>query len=317
MYGGDLWKYCSRQQEQEFLLSLKLLGDTQITPEKQLACLYSLSRNTEKHYRPQAIPKKNGGLRQLAVPDSRLKLVQRNLLHHVLDGFSVSPYAMAYGRKRGIRENAAAHLGGVQVLNLDISSFFDSITYLQVYQRAFPAAYFPASVRTLLTNLCCYQDRLPQGAPTSGAVSNLVMKPFDEHMGVWCKARGITYTRYCDDMTFSGDLKAWTVKNKVRSYLLAMGFELNEEKSRTAGQGRQQKVTGVVVNQKMQVPSAYRRRLRQEVHYSRSYPEEKSDQYLQALLGKVGFVLSINPQDPYFLAEKEWLRKELKRRGER
>ncbi len=84
--------------------------------------------------------------------------------------------------------------------------FFGSITYLQVISSAFNSKMYPAQIGAILTSLCCKDDVLPQGAPTSSALSNIVMKNFDDILGNWCREKYITYTRYCDDLTFSADI---------------------------------------------------------------------------------------------------------------
>jgi len=320
-----LWKYFTGEHHKEFVLSLGLLGDTGWPTGKQLRCLYAVSNHTERHYTRLTISKRDGAVRELLSPDPLLKKIQRNLLHNVLEEIPVSPYATAYRRGSGILGNASPHQGREQVLKLDIRDFFGSITYLMVYRCAFPRIYYPPSAATLLAHLCCYRDYLPQGAPTSPAISNLVMRPFDDHMGKWCGERGITYTRYCDDMTFSGDFDAEPVIRKVRSFLLSMGFELNEKKTQILCNGKRQSVTGIVVNEKPQVSRVYRDRLRQELYYCRKHgvashllrmndrrylpPEpEQVERYLRSLLGRVNYVLQVDPQNSYFMQARETVR---------
>ena len=321
MPDNDLWKYCTAEHCKELLLSFRLFGNTAWSGEKQIACLYGLSRHIGKHYARAVIPKRDGSARHLLVPDPLLKQVQKNILHHVLAEMPVSPHATAYHPKANVFANARPHLRQPQVLRLDIEDFFGTITFPMVYNQAFPYVYFPPSVRTLLTHLCCYRDYLPQGAPTSAAISNLVLKPFDDHMGRWCSERGITYTRYCDDMVFSGDLDAHAVKNKVQNFLQAMGFSLNLKKTRLSTRHQQQVVTGLVVNEKVQAPVQYRKALRKEIYFCQKYGVQShltqtADQtylphghdgvvrYLASLLGKVNFVLQANPQDAYFQQAK-------------
>lgn len=319
MEDTQLWKYCSREQCQDFILSLRLLPDygglsKEENRARQLACLYMLSNHNERFYREAKLPKKNGGCRTLTVPCGLLKSVQRRILHHVLDGRAVSPYACAYCKGGSIRANTLPHVGQKWVLKLDIRNFFDSIIFPQVYGAAFPETLFPPAAAYLLTSLCCYQERLPQGAPSSPAISNLVMKPFDEHMGAWCDDRGVVYTRYCDDMTFSGDSDPRAVYHKARSFLQAYGFELNEKKTRLTGRGGRQLVTGLVVNEKLQVPKQLRRELRQEIYYCQKYGIREhldhqartggcaleAHRYAAGVAGKIQFVLQMNPQDEEF-----------------
>ena len=326
----DLWNYCTAGQCREMLLSFRLLGENGWSDEKVLAALYALGEHTERHYSRLQIPKRNGGTRTLLVPDKLLKNVQRHILQHILDGRRISSSAAAYHKNASVVSNAARHTGKPLVLKMDIRDFFGSITFPMVLSHAFSSQYFPPSVGTLLTTLCCYCDYLPQGAPTSPALSNLVMRPFDEYMEQWCAQRGITYSRYCDDMTFSGEFDAKCVRRKVYGYLRAMGFEPNREKTQLLSQGRRQVVTGIVVNEKPQISRDYRRNLRRELYYCeksgvREHLKRTGDtaylprgqagaiRYLESLLGKVNYVLSANREDAWFLAAREQVKAMLER----
>ena len=187
---GEIWKYCTTEDCKDMLYSFHLLPREMWGREESLSCLYALSNHPEDHYRSLWIPKRRGGYRRLDVPDPLLMQVQKNILHHILDGFSVSEAASAYQKNVSAVQAAALHRGKKLVLKLDIRDFFGSITFPLVLGRGFPAAYFPQEVRTLLASLCCFHQHLPQGAPTSPALSNLVMKPFDAHMLAWCGERG-------------------------------------------------------------------------------------------------------------------------------
>lgn len=313
---AGLWKYFTSDHHREYICSLHLLGDINLPPQEQLRCLYALARHTDRHYTKHTILKPSGGVRRILAPDQLLKAVQRNILRHVLSELPVSPHAIAYRPGGSALQGAVCHRGRNTVLHMDICDFFDSVTYLMVYRSAFPRAYYPPPAATLLANLCCYHDYLPQGAPTSAAISNLVMKPFDDYMATWCAAGEITYTRYCDDMSFSGDFDPAPVIAKVRSFLLSMGFEVNDGKTRIMRCSQRQMVTGIVVNEKPQVTRAYRDRLRQEVYYCKRFgaqshlhrqqggklpTPEQTVRYLRSLLGKVGYVLQIDPQNERFL----------------
>lgn len=318
MENTGLWKYCTPKQTREFLLSFRLFGETEWGADKQLACLYAVSNHIDRHYRVSYIPKRDGGTRRLQVPDHILKKIQRNILHHILEQMPVSDSATAYRKGVGILANVRVHTEAGQILKLDIKDFFGNILFYHVYRYAFPSIYFPPSVGTLLTNLCCYRDCLPQGAPTSAAISNLVMKSFDRYMCAWCEERGIRYTRYCDDMTFSGDFDSGVVIRKVNGFLKSMGFELNREKLKVATCHHRQEVTGIVVNEKPQAAKDYRRRLRQELYYCerfgmQSHLESIHDtrflpfgeagllKYRMSLLGRINYILYLNPEDSYFL----------------
>ncbi len=318
MGDGEIWKYCGKEQAVEMILSLQLLPSSGWQRERILACLYALSNHPEEHYHPVWIPKRRGGYRRLDVPDPLLKQVQRNILHHVLEGFSVSPAAAAYRKNRCAADGAAVHIGKPLVLKLDIHDFFGSITFPMVLGYGFSAAYFPEEVRVLLASLCCCRQRLPQGAPTSPALSNLVMKHFDEAMAAWCGPQNIAYTRYCDDMTFSGDLNPGAVIGRVRGFLETMGMELNHSKTAVCSQFSRQTVTGITVNQVCQLPREDRRKLRQEVYLCLRYGTGESRpadsvRRLEQILGKVSYLLQVRPDDRWFLEQREALKEMLKK----
>lgn len=304
--GQDFWKYCTTEEIGRTLRTFDLLKGLDVPEEAYLPCLYTVSNQIETHYHPVVISKKSGGRRKLLVPDALLRTIQRNLLHHVLEEFQISEFACAYKKGTSIVDNARPHVGAKLVLKLDIQDFFDQITWILVYQNAFPGTHFPPAIRKMLTEFCCVRDRLPQGAPTSPTVSNLVMRPFDVHMGEWCREREIRYTRYCDDLTFSGVFAPEEVIRKVRGFLQVYGFELNWKKTRVLGRGNAQSVTGIVVNEKAQVSRAYRRKLRQEVYLFDRYgikteegPKNDEKERMR-LLGKMRYVLSVNPEDVWF-----------------
>lgn len=261
--------------------------------------LYSLTNDIDRHYRLVKIEKRSG-YRQLCIPDDFLKAVQRRINRQILSHMGVSEYASAYHAGASIQKNAAVHCGKNKVFRLDIAHCFDSVMYSQV-KSVFPAEVFSEANRVLLAMLCYYKDSLPQGAPTSPAILNLIFRSFDEKIGSFCRKRGIDYTRYCDDMVFSGDFDTREVYGVVKHELGEMGFFLNTQKSHTAGRGACQTVTGLVVNEKVHLPAEYRRRLRQEIYYCRRFgvrsQMERSgaadmEKYLQSLLGRINYAIS-------------------------
>ena len=279
-----------------------------------LSTLYSVSNNISAHYRRVTVAKKSGGTRELSVPDGILKKIQRRISEVILSRCAISRYATAYRFGSSVQANARAHVGRQRVLKLDVKHFFDSITYSAVKERCFPAERFSEPIRILLTMLCYRGDALPQGAPSSPAITNIIMLPFDESVGAFCNERGIAYTRYCDDMTFSGDFDAGELIAFVKTELFQNGFILNSEKTSLVGRGGRQTVTGIVVNDKPSVPSPYRDTLRQEMYYINKFgleshlertnsPEQKL-KYLEKLLGRINFVLQISPQSKEFSTYK-------------
>ncbi|MBQ3009580.1 MAG: RNA-directed DNA polymerase [Oscillospiraceae bacterium] len=283
--------------------------------------LYTLSNSRSSHYHTVMLPKENGELRQLSVPDGLLKSVQRKIARQLLVYEEVSPYAMAYRLGGSTLHNAVPHVGQPMVMKLDIRKFFDHCFYPLVKEKAFPAARYSEPNRVLLSLLCVYHDALPQGAPTSPAISNIILRDFDNAVGSWCAKRHIVYTRYCDDMTFSGSFDPAEVKTKVRTELRKVGLFLNDNKTVVLNGGQRQTVTGIVVNERVSVPSDYRRKLRQELYYCRKYgiaahlehigSEADVRSYERQLLGRVNYVLYADPCNQEMQEYRRWLQNTL------
>lgn len=282
----------------------------------ELKTLYALSNNLPAHYHTVELPKPDGGVRRLTVPDEALKRVQRAILNNLLVHMPLSPCATAYRCGGGAVYNASRHVGRPQVLRLDIRHFFDSVRYSAVKDAVFPPEIFSEPLRVLLTMLCYYRDSLPQGAPTSPAIVNILLRDFDRRVDRWCRGRGITYTRYCDDLTFSGaDLTG--VRPMAEAELRALGFFLNDRKTRLCLAGRRQTVTGLVVNEKVSVPREERRAIRQAVYCCRRFGVEDHlrrigsaltpEAYLRVLLGRVGYVLQADPDCAWAQQARRWL----------
>ena len=279
--------------------------------------LYALSNSIDRQYRQVVLPKRDGTFRHLSVPSYKLKAVQRAIAEKILAHMPVSKYATAYRYGASVQKNASAHVGKQKVLRLDIYRFFDSVRYQTVKDKVFCSDRFSEPIRILLSMLCYHRDVLPQGAPTSPAITNIIMREFDDTVGGYCTARGITYTRYCDDMTFSGDFDHRTVTDFVRGELHKIGFILNEKKTAAIPASKRQTVTGIVVNKKLAVTSDYRRTLRQEVYYIKKYgitehltrieSDSTPKQYLQSLLGKISFALETSPADAHLAEAKNFI----------
>lgn len=285
--------------------------------------LYAVSNSLGKHYHRKQLPKKGGGCRSLSIPDAVLKRIQRQIANVLLIHMPVSRYARAYCPGSSILKNALPHIGKPVLLKLDILHFFDSIRYSDVKERVFPREIYGENIRILLAMLCYYQDALPQGAPSSPAITNILMFEFDELVGTWCRERGIAYTRYCDDMTFSGEFDPEEVIRFVRGALKKMGLLLNGRKTRIQRAGQRQTVTGIVVNEKPGVPREYREKLRQELYYCRRFgiaehlrrtgQEIPEREYALRLLGQVQYVLQISPEDGKAADARDWLMDFLKK----
>lgn len=283
--------------------------------------LYSVSNHISSHYHKVEVPKGNGEYRRLSVPDELLKAIQKKIVSVLLVHEEISPYATAYRFGGSTVANANPHLGAERIMKLDIRHFFDKIIYPMVKQKVFTEEKYSEANSILLSILCVYKDSLPQGAPTSPIISNIIMKDFDNKIGKWCENKGITYTRYCDDLTFSGEFIPKELIEVVKSELGKMGLYLNNKKTVVAGKGQKKQITGIVVNEKLNTPINYKRKLRQELFYCRKYGVEShlkkkgnkvgKQEYLHKLLGKVNYVLSVDKDNMEMQEYKQWIKEQL------
>ena len=284
--------------------------------------LYGVSNRVTTHYRQLKIPKSNGGFRTLHIPDQLLKSIQRQINLQLLLPEPVSPFATAYRPGGSTRINALPHVGKPIVLKLDIDHFFDHAFYPLVKEKAFPAMRYSEKNRILLSLLCTYKDTLPQGAPTSPAISNMIMYDFDMAVGKWCVMHNVSYTRYCDDMTFSGMFDIAEVIAVVKDALKDCGFFLNARKTTVIRSSQRQTVTGLVVNEQVHIPSSYRNALRQELYYCRKFGIQshlehrhikmEPEAYALSLLGKINYCLTIHAADLMMLEMKQWLMQQIR-----
>lgn len=308
-----MWKYIDKNQCNDFLLSLHLI-DCKDNNE-YLTKLYTISNRIENNYKVYKIKKRNGKYRTIYNPNPTLKYIQKQILSNILNNKSISKYATAYHKGITLVDNALPHINKKIILKLDIKDFFNNIRFNDVYKYCFSIEYFPKSIGMILTYLCTYNDYIPQGAPTSAYISNLVMKEFDNEIGEWCEDNNISYTRYSDDMTFSGDFSPKIIIIKVRKMLNKLGLQLNDQKTNVISNSKSQNVTGIVVNQKIQVNSKYRSVIRKEVYYINKYGVKShlerikyglgKDKYLNNLYGRILFVLQTNKDDKEFIKYKQ------------
>lgn len=278
--------------------------------------LYGLSNSLEKHYHTVYLPKSDGSKRKLSIPDLILKPVQKSIADNILIQYPISKYAKAYKPGSSIQKNARPHVGKKKILKLDIEGFFDHILYSRVKDTVFYEEKYSESIRILLTMLCYYNDSLPQGAPTSPAITNIIMYDFDETVGAFCNEKNIAYTRYCDDMTFSGCFDEREIISFVKGELRKLGLFLKNRKTAVISASKRQVVTGIVVNEKMNVTKDYKKTIRQEIYYIKKFGLDEhlkrlgisdKQQYVLSLKGRIAFVLQTIPNNCEFIEYKNFL----------
>ena len=221
----------------------------------------------DKLYHTHKLPKKSGGNRLITAPEARLKGLQKKFLKDIFEPLPVHDCVHGFKQGRSILTNAAAHVGQRCVVNIDIQSFFPSTNYkeiLKVCWKSHSGISVPASY--VLADICSYAGGLPMGAPTSPAIANLVLRKADHLIASRCARYGVNYTRYADDLTFSGNGHPVKMIPYVEKVLSGFDYKLDPKKTNIFRRGRRQMVTGLVVNEKPNIPRRIRKRLRAAVH---------------------------------------------------
>lgn len=225
-------------------------------------------RRFDDLYTTYELPKKSGGKRIISAPAVHLKIAQRALLTLLYaEGFS--DQAMGFVPGRSTRDNAAKHVGKDVVVNADVKAFFPSTSYKKVYslsRKLCNGELSPLASR-LFAEICCHDGHLATGAPTSPAVSNLIMRNLDASLNGIATKLDVTYTRYADDLTFSGNSAAVWMLRPLKSHLEKLGYELDPKKTNIFRKGRRQIVTGAVVNAKVNLARPLRKILRAAVDH--------------------------------------------------
>jgi len=265
-------------------------------------------------YNDYEIKKKNGKSRIISEPLPSLKEIQTWILQNLLQQLKVSPYAKAYKRKVSIVENLRFHHNQPKVFTLDLRDFFSSIKTNSV-EQIFKSVGYSNLISNLLAKLCTKDNCLPQGAPTSPYLSNLYFLPADNEISEYCKKHSIKYTRYADDLTFSGDFNENDVLKFVTDQIGKLELTINPEKVKLMTPNQRQMITGIVVNKKPQIVFHKRNKIRQELFYIKNFGLAnhmdhigiKKRSYLEHLLGIVNFIIQINPNDKEFKEYKEYL----------
>ncbi len=227
-------------------------------------------RRFEPVYREAQIPKRRGGTRRLLIPSDETKAAQRRILRRVLVGLRAHPAATGFEHGKSIVDNALPHAGRTVVVKMDVVDFFPS-TKAERVLRCFQWVGWSREAAEVLTKLTTAEGGLPQGAPTSPRLSNLVNRYLDVQIESSVGAHGGVYTRYADDITISygydSGRRARGAVQAVRRILRHHGYRLHtHRKLHVARSHQRQVVTGLVVNDGVRLPREVRRRLRATRH---------------------------------------------------
>ncbi|MFZ4798539.1 MAG: reverse transcriptase family protein [Bacteroidia bacterium] len=287
-----------------------------------------INNPTYKHYN---IKKKKGGEREIFAPEDNLKAIQKRLNYFLqayylfvkpkeVHGFVVNPHYL--GTYCNIVENAKVHTQKNYVLNIDLKDFFPSITAKQV-KDIFLSPYFNYNeeIANALTLLTTYEGKLPIGAPSSPVISNFVCHQLDKDLINFCKDHQLTFTRYADDLTFSSDnLISNDITLDIINLIKQNNFEINQKKLRLKTSNCKQTVTGLTVNQKVNVDRKLLKKIRAMLHdltcngvqpavqrhfHTANYEQRHGALFIHRLEGYINFVGQVRGKtDSIYLKHK-------------
>jgi RNA-directed DNA polymerase len=226
------------------------------------------------------IPKRAGSVRTISAPATALKIIQQKLNQVLLQVYSPKPCVHSFLPNRSIVSNAKVHLGKRNVFNIDLENFFPSINFGRVRGLFMGKPYnLCPTASTILAQICCFNNQLPQGAPTSPIVTNMICAQMDSQLMALARVNKCDYTRYADDITFSTNLRDFPtalvtlnslgqveVGAELEQIITQNGFKINTNKIRLRGKNLRQQVTGITVNKFPNVKRKLVRQIRAMLH---------------------------------------------------
>lgn len=267
--------------------------------------LVRIVQSSSSFYRVFSVPKRLGGTREIASPSPILLEAQRWVLSEILSKMKIHDCCYGFVSGRSIVDNARQHLNKPVVLKIDLKDFFPSISQKQI-MKIFLGVGYPVSISYFLTRICCLNRSLPQGAATSPTLSNLVAGRLDLGLTKYAEDTGLTYTRYADDLAFSGDKIGSTEISQIRYIIEQQAFKVNDRKTRLLKGKSKKIITGVSIsNGKLALPRRSVREIKLEAYHikKRGFFEHSNAKgvldplLLERLLGRIGFWLQIDPEN--------------------
>lgn len=268
-----------------------------------------LYNNVYYMYTGFRLRKRSGGYRHIARPRKTLMDIQKTIHHKILAPVHIHPTVTGFRKGFSIMDNAQRHLGKDEIIKTDILHFFPSIKKDKVIQ-VFEKIGYPKHISYVLAELCCLSGQLPQGAPTSPALSNIISYEMDRKLSALSSRYGLTYTRYADDLTFSGSqLKPEQILPAIKKIVNEEGFSINHKKTRYISQGKRKIITGISISSgnKLTLPKAKKREIRKNVHFILSkglaehqrFIKSTDPVYLKRLIGYLSFWKTVEPENKF------------------
>ncbi len=260
--------------------------------------IYQLSHNSDKYYKTYELPKKSGGKRTICQPSKKLKGLQSWILVNILNKIQVSSSCKGFRKGSSTLDNALPHIGSNAILNLDLKDFFPTVSSKQVF-NVFKTIGYNNLIATVFTNICTYDGRLPQGSPCSPMLANIVAWTLDLRIQGYVGKRGISYTRYADDLTFSSLNPSKIIKiiPVIKTIIEDENFIVNHKKTRIASSARAKVITGLIVNEdNVGIGKQKYKELRAKIHHLTLPKEQTNEKLLNHVNGWLSYLNSVDKE---------------------
>ncbi len=308
------------------IFSLKHLA---IIVGMEFGLLKSIISNRDNNYEYYLIKKKKGGYRRIIAPHPNIKELQRWIKTNIIDKIELSPSATGFVKEKSILNNAKIHENKSVIFNIDLSDFFETINERRVYGM-FKMLGYASNLSVELAKICTAsisdykfeqlseieqkyfqnlrsrkESFLIQGAPTSPGISNAICKKLDSRLSKLANKHGANYSRYADDITFSGDANSLPNMGILKKIIAAEGFNINWGKVGKYKVGQKQMVTGLLIDKKVRIPKKIKKEIYRHLHFCKKHGVYSHFQRISPdkgyrkewILGKILFVHSIEPEE--------------------
>lgn len=284
--------------------------------------LSSAVNNPESFYRTFSIPKRNGTKREITAPYPSLKYVQQWIYKNILSHVKLHGGAHGFVNNRSILTNVQVHQGNSFLLKIDLKDFFPSIHINRIIQ-VFKSLGYEHHVSYYLAALCSYKGILPQGSPASPMLSNIIARHLDTRLYRFAKSFNFNYSRYADDIAFSGEVINKKHIDYICDIIKDCGFTVNHEKVRLYRNSGNKILTGIsLATGKPRLPRKYRRQLEKELFFIKKFGLDehmthnkiRKHNYLESILGKINFWLMIEPENNFAREMHDMLYQEYKKK---
>lgn len=270
--------------------------------------LDNLVNFSDYHYNSFYISKKSKDKkRYINSPSPKIKVIQKWILENILYGININNRANGFIKGRGITRNALFHQNKQYLLCMDIYNFFPSITKEQIY-KALKNELHEDELSFKIAKICTYKNRLPQGAPSSPYLSNIIFNSIDEEIKIYCNRKLVSYSRYADDLSFSSNSKESLIdiKDKISSILMNYNFKINSKKTRLYTGSRKMNITGLALNAGHPTLGKQRKRYIKSKIFYKIIKNDK-DIKQNEIDGYLAFVKDVDPK--YYNKLKEYIEK--------